>query len=81
MEDTPRRGVAGLGGRWAQKSERARSWLRAQKEKRRDMGRYTIKDALGFLGGVPYHAIWMRPGYSFVIVLILLAVLSYLLIA
>ena len=71
----------GLGGRWAQKSERGRSWLRAQKEKLREKRHRNLKDALVLLGAIPYHAIWVRPGYSFGISLFLLAVLSCLLIA
>ena len=67
----------GLGGRWAQKSARGRSWLQAHKEKKDR----TVKDVLSFAGGIFYHSIWLHPGFSLGVSLFLLAVLSYLLIA
>ena len=71
----------GLGGRWAQKSARGRSWLQTYKEKMREKKGRAIKDALAFAAGFPYHAIWLHPRISLGVSLLLLAVLSYLLIA
>jgi hypothetical protein len=67
----------GLGGRWALKSERGRSWLQAHKGKKG----WSVKNALVFAGGFPYHSIWLHPRISLGVCVFLLAVLSYLLIA
>ena len=62
----------GLGGRWAQKSQRGFAWLKAL-----DQQPPSPSKALRYIGGLPYHAIWMRPGYSFVAALLVLAILAY----
>jgi len=67
----------GLGGTWALKSERGRTWLQAHKDKKDR----TAKDVLSFAGGIFYHSIWLHPGISLGVSLFLLAALSYLLIA
>lgn len=70
----------GLGGRWALKSERGRSWLQAHKQKLQETKGRSVKDVLALAGGFPYHAIWLHPRISLGVSLFLLAVLSFLLI-
>ena len=67
----------GLGGRWALKSERGRSWVQAHRDKKDR----TLKDRLAFAGGIAYHSIWLYPRISLGVSVVLLAVLSFLLIA
>ena len=64
----------GLGGRWAQKSERGRLWFGNIRK-----NPFNARRALELVVGAPYHAIWLRPGYSFAISFLLLVILSYLL--
>ena len=71
----------GLGGRWALKSQRGRSWLQAYKAKMQEKKGRSAKDVLAFAAGFPYHMIWLHPRISLGVSLLLLAVLSYLLIA
>jgi hypothetical protein len=65
----------GLGGRWAQKSARGRTWLQAHWNKKDR----TARDLLALVGGISYHAIWLHPKISLGVSVVLLAALSYLL--
>ena len=75
----------GLGGRWAQKSARGRDWLQAHKEKMQEKMQEkkppSVKDAVAFAAGLPYHSIWLHPRISLGVSLGLLVMLFYLLIA
>jgi hypothetical protein len=62
----------GLGGRWAQKSRRGFAWLETL-----DAQPPSLSKALKYVAGLPYHAIWMRPGWSFAVSLLVLALLAW----